>query len=787
MIKAPHYERYRFPLLAALTCLTPLVVLGAAQAIRTSANDVRTWLPQGLAETSEYARFSRHFGTEEFVVVSWEGCTLDDPRLPGLAERLRRPASGPKRDGSATLIESVLTAPEALEELTSPPIHLSRNEAVARLRGFAIGPDGRQACAVVRPTERGKRDPQGLLDLIDEAAERSGVPRDAVRSGGPLVTSVAVDEAASASLNSLGLLSVATAVVISWLCFRSLRLTILVVTVGVFAAAVALATVWYSGGEMNAILVTMPPLVYVATMSGAIHWANYYRDTIAESGAAGAIEKTVAHARLPLALATGTTALGLLSLSGSDLLPIRQFGLYSAIGVAASLVWLLIVLPLGCALCRPLSASRGVRPTSASVTHMNWWSWGQFICGRPGCVTLVVLGLAASCGFGLLNVKTSVTAEEFFGEDATYPQHARWLEDRLGGIVPMELVLRMAPHCRLNLLERMKLIETVQQGVASLDGVGTSVSAVTFGPRLPAAGDGQWSLKRSVLNRRLERHREHLMHSGFLAAVDGTELWRISLRTYSFRGHDRRRLLDAVKQRVDAVLRTYRERGTDGVSVSLTGMVPLIERAQRSLLEGLVIGLATDLVLIVVAIVVLIRHWSVGLVLLVTSVVPALTVLGVMGWMAVALDIGTVLAPSVALGVTVDDVLHFVLWFRRGLAQGLDRPQSLRVAYDRCARAMLQSWGVIGLGLGVFAFSDFVPTQRFGLLMFSLLSVGLLVNLFLLPALLAGPLGQALSQGVVDANRTLTCRQRCAALWSGWIPLIPWRSMTDHARENSRT
>jgi hypothetical protein len=198
--------------------------------------------------------------------------------------------------------------------------------------------------------------------------------------------------------------------------------------------------------------------------------------------------------------------------------------------------------------------------------------------------------------------------------------------------------------------------------------------------------------------------------------------------------------MDTVRQRVEPVLAAQRGRGA-GISVTFTGMVPLIERAQQSLLQGLVIGLVTDLILIVVAIVVLMRHWSVGLVLLVTAVFPTLIVLGLMGWLDIALDIGTVLAPSVALGVTVDDVMHFVLWFRRGLAQGLDRPQSVRLAYRGCARAMYQSWGVIGLGLSVFALSDFTPTRRFGLLMVLLLSVALVVNMVLLPALLAGPLG----------------------------------------------
>ena len=113
------------------------------------------------------------------------------------------------------------------------------------------------------------------------------------------------------------------------------------------------------------------------------------------------------------------------------------------------------------------------------------------------------------------------------------------------------------------------------------------------------------------------------------------------------------------------------------------------------------------------------------------------------------IDIGTVMAPSVALGVTVDDVVHFMLWFRRGIADGLDRKQAVMLAYKGCARAMYQSWGVIGIGLSVFSLSPFGPTQRFGHMMLAMLTIALVGNLVLLPALLAGPLGAVFSWSVL--------------------------------------
>ena len=120
-----------------------------------------------------------------------------------------------------------------------------------------------------------------------------------------------------------------------------------------------------------------------------------------------------------------------------------------------------------------------------------------------------------------------------------------------------------------------------------------------------------------------------------------------------------------------------------------------------------------------------------------------------MGLLGFVVDIGSVMTPCVALGVTVDDVIHFLLCHRRGARRGLSATDATLLAYDTCGGAIFQSWGIIGVGLSAFALSSFAPTFRFGLLMFLLLTAGMLANLLYLPALLAGPLGRR----IVRADR----------------------------------
>src|SRR5205085_9889699 len=145
--------------------------------------------------------------------------------------------------------------------------------------------------------------------------------------------------------------------VVAWRCFHALRLTIMVFAVGLLSATASLAIVHLCGVPLNAILITMAPLVYVSGMSGAIHLTNYYLDAV-EEGAANPVRHSVLHAMLPLALAAGTTAIGLLSLEFADLSPIRQFGRFSAIGIAVSGLVQFTLLP-ACLTLWPPPARKG--------------------------------------------------------------------------------------------------------------------------------------------------------------------------------------------------------------------------------------------------------------------------------------------------------------------------------------------------------------------------------------------------------------------------------------------
>ncbi len=170
-------------------------------------------------------------------------------------------------------------------------------------------------------------------------------PAPQIKLGGPSVDNVAIDEEGQITLVRLVGFSLLVGLGLSWLSFRSINVTIMVFLVGGLSAVASLSFVYWSGSSVDAVLMSMPSLVYVLGLSGAVHIVNYYRDSMHDVG----LRRAPGHALFlgwkPCTLAALTTALGLLSLFSSEILPIRKFGLFSAIGVLATLGLLFSYLP----------------------------------------------------------------------------------------------------------------------------------------------------------------------------------------------------------------------------------------------------------------------------------------------------------------------------------------------------------------------------------------------------------------------------------------------------------
>ena len=836
----------------------------------------------------------------------------------------------------------------------------------------------RQTCIVVTLSDIGEahlkkvvgrgigQEPRGKLVAL---AEESGVvapPKPSmapwatearlegkvIRMGGPPVDNASIDEEGQITLGRLVGLSIILGVSLSYLSFRSINVTLMVFFVGGVGALMSMAIVGYAGGIVDSVLLSMPSLVYVLGISGAVHIVNYYRDAVFEEGELRASESALSHGAWPCTIASFTTALGLFSLYISNLTPIKNFGLYSGLGVLATLVLLFTYLPAALKLWVPKfdkPKSNKKKANEESLLTRFWMRVGTNVMNHYKlviCLGFCVLGFSI---WGLTKVNMSVQLLKLFDGQAKIIRDYEWMEENFGKLTPMEMVVKVAPETalpdrqqriehppesvaernhqkyQLTLLERVELVESIQLAVeevfgdAGQDVIGQGMSAITFAPELPPAGS---RTVRSTTNSLLEQSVQQLMDEDYLAyeslsETEKNELWRISLRLGALNDVDYGEFVTSLKSVVEPIEMAYQfrnyllhrfeaDRGTgsgeynpenvffdknkvlmigadptrpilrpqaidstdqssgnkstsasvdsvglfsktlnslllvkgfynhprhpnqlwwldpenertaemlsqlseeqwksrlanydyvisvadhsvfdtkliaanstnfidisgfdqqglatvlktpdhtdSGFDIVYTGVVPIVYKAQNELLNSLIESIGLAFVMIAIVMMVMMRNGNLsrknfvnirgGMVSMIPNVFPVILVFGLMGHIGAALDIGSMMTASVAMGVAVDDTIHFLTWFRKGLNKGLARRGALMLAYQRCGAAMTQTTLIGGLGLSVFALSSFTPTQRFGVLMLTLLAAALLGDLLFLPAILSSPLGK---------------------------------------------
>ncbi len=367
------------------------------------------------------------------------------------------------------------------------------------------------------------------------ATQELGLSRDRVRLGGPPVDNVAISVEGEKTLIRLFIPAGIVGLSLAFWCLRSVRLTAMVFATALYAGAISLAIVHYTGDAMNAILLTMPAVVYVAGISGAIHFGNYYRDSVAEHGVDGAPTRALKHAFLPCVLATGTTAAGLASLYTSELVPIQMFGVYSAAGVVATLGLLFLFLPSWMQLwpMKPHSLLDGSQPKAEDIAlPVRVRRLLERVLDHHRLVFVTLIACMVFGGIGLTKINTSIKLTKLFSPSAPIIHDYEWLESNLGPLVPMEVIVRIDnKKANLTFLERMELIQRIQERMVGIPDIGCTMSATTFAPSLEVKRKGPLiskSMMRTGLNRKLEDHRDEYLASDFVAQEkDGTELWRI--------------------------------------------------------------------------------------------------------------------------------------------------------------------------------------------------------------------------------------------------------------------
>jgi len=731
-----------------MTVAAPLIAWAAFRVLTVEATTPIDWVPLEFAPRRAYQEFVKEFESGDVVVVSWPGCELESPALARLVEA----AAGdrPPRDRQGRpWFEGIATGSTVLDRLMAPPLSLPRETAIERLTGILVGPDGKTTMAAIGFTPEGLADRKHAVAWIRNTIRQTAtIDDDAVHMAGPVVDNVSVDVASNDSLDTFAAPAAVLILLLTWWSLKSFGYAFLVFVVSLWCVGLTFATMHLCGDRMNPVLIVMPVLVLALGVSGGIHLVNYLVEAQASGGRRGAATRAVRLGWLPCLLSAGTTAIGLASLVVSELEPIRAFGFHASIAVMATLITLFLIVP-GVFERWPIADRRLDAHQAAAVgsavgsDHGGGLARGfATLCIRaaPAIVAVFFLSMAVT-GAGVPAIRTSVRIDTLFPPESRVIGDYRWIEDHIGPLVPIEVMLAFSPDSPVPPAERLTLLERVAERLGQTAAANTVMSAALFLPDEPQGTGPLASARRRVMARKLERSLVAIDDMKYIRNGESGQFWRATARISALRDVDYGVLLDQVRQAVEPVV--AEAGGADrGISVACTGIMPLVHAIQNTLLSDLFTSFLSACVLITVVMMCVERGFVAGLVAMISNVFPMILMFGFLGWTRTPLDIGSVMTASIALGMAIDGTLHFLTFYRRSVDAGLAPAAAVHAAFAHCAAAMTESTVVCALGILVFSLSSFAPTSRFSWMLAGLMVAALAGDLVLLPAMLVGPLGR---------------------------------------------
>jgi uncharacterized protein len=733
---------------AVSVLLLPFLIYGVLHLPVGSAS-VHQWLPEGKPEKQRYERFLQDFGSDQFLIASWENCRIEDPRLQLFCHALTD-----ERLASDSLIASVQSSHDVLKLLTEPPLRLSKGEAESRLRGFLIGADG-TASVIVRFTNFGIAHQNESMKHIFESSEMvPGLGRGALRMAGTVYEAYAVDYAAEQSLKNLVLPSCLIGVGLAWICLRSIRAAIAVLIIAGFGQLLAVSVVYYTGGQFSAVLIVLPTLVFMLTLSGAVHLMNYYRDVVQWHGDHLGSRAMVLGFK-PSLLSSITTSLGMASLAVSQLAPVREFGLYSAASLSLATVFLLLGFPfISDWFCRTIYTKANTcadvdtempvddvvsHPVNVSPFAASYVLWMSRNAIWVACIGLLLMAFSF---YGLTYLKSSTKFEDMFPANSPTVRDMSFIERHIGPIASIEVLMRFPTDSNLEVLERTQWVDRVSQSIQRLPDVGAVMSAVSYLPKLPETGSIRDVTKRSVMRAKLKEAVPTLVNQGWVAEGSGGQVWRITAKVSALSDDDYGALTSHVAQAVKSVV------AESDIPVpfesQLTGLSPVMHETQMMLLKDFGASFTVAFILITPVMMLIARGFWAGLLIMIPNVLPETLVFGGMAWLGFHLDIAGLLTASVAMGIAVNDTLHFMNWYARRLSLGDSRIDAIGDTMTSCAVAMFHTMLISCCSMLPFLFAEFIPTRQFACLMIAMLGSSIIGDLVLLPALLLSPLGRCL-------------------------------------------
>ena len=739
--------RFRRPLTAVIL-LGALALLPRAN-ITSIDNDLTAWFSREDPVYQQYERFRDEFGGTRTLIIAIQAPSRERLLSTDGFAYLERASGDIERVDAVDRVASLATATivDASRHLeTEPELRVRKlfddlktlsPAAVGQralddelLRGDLISVDGTVAAIIVFFDERRIDSIRAEVIARIRQVVDTGLPQGfAAYINGSLEISETYNRITLENQTKFSPPILLLTVIAIFAMFRSWRYTVL--TLGAVLVSVVWTVGLYDlvGFNYNVLSSMIIPLVIVLAISDDVHIIQHYGEERRRSSPELAFKRTVAHLVSPLLGASATTALGMLSLSLSGIVAVREFGMGAAIGVMVDFAISIVLVP---------TVLGWMKPETRQAPQQAWFenpmrAVAGFTTRNAGLIIAVAAALTVVAVLGLLRLRVDTNHINFFARTHPLGVSSAVIDTKLAGIYSFQVLLEGPP-------DSMKQPDVLRR----MDQLQTELRKLQFVRKVTSLADYVKRVHRELG----DEHQAVLPSDSAVIAQElfvfglgdegRTELERIVASDYS-KAQITINLAsmssDLVFEQVETAETIARNIfGGSGVTPTVTGAGRLFATLDHYLVTSQISSFATAFVTVFAVIFMVFRSWRFGLLAIVPNLVPVLAVFGTMGWLDISLNIATVMLASVALGVVDDDTIHFISRYRKETARGASTTDAITTATASEGRAALTTALINSCGFAVLTLSEYKPSGWFGGMLALTMVVAFLAEIFVLPA-----------------------------------------------------
>ncbi len=491
-----------------------------------------------------------------------------------------------------------------------------------------------------------------------------------------------------------------------------------------------------TGKDIDLLLTILPTLLFVVGMSDVVHILSKYFDELRKGNdKIAAIRTSMKEVGLATFLTSLTTSIGFLTLVTSSIIPIREFGMYSAAGVVIAYILAFTLLPATMVLSKAPSIVHPKAGQDFWTKHLHrLYSWIIRQRRNIGWATLV---LAILCGIGISRIEVNNYLLEDLKKDNPFRMQFDYFEEAYAGVRPFEMAFTLKDSSASVLdPEVLRQLDKLDDYLRNDYGAGFLISPLNFVKTINKASHNgntdYYTLPES--DRELKKIAKNLVRAKQMQGMD--QFLSEDLKECRVTG----KMGDWGKIEIEkrnAGLAAFwaSEIDSELVDYHLTGTATLIDLNNEYLSTTMVWGLVFAFFIIALIVGVMYRDLKMVIIALIPNMLPLMMIAGIMGFTGIDLKVSTSIIFTIAFGIAVDDTIHFVSRLRLELAKGRSRQYALKRSFIGTGKAIIITSLILIAGFLTLIMSTFKGTFYTGSLLSLTLLFAVVVDLFLLPVL----------------------------------------------------